>query len=946
MTSDTPDSLRLEVPGPRVAADLAGLAEHLAKGLAAGAALQDWSSVVTSLFGATETIQIRRTEGALAWQLLLSGIGEALADLASDHPPTVIDPTDVDNITSHAGREAIDLLIPVDFLDQPTTLQPVIWAKEALLAWLARRPGTANAQDLTNLGHRFDSAFVLGLRRAIRRDEARYRPLLALRDDPTRPAWQVLEDWRLYRAQLIADFRAAPVFEESFALDQIYVPLNAWHSVKQDSDAKPDPKPHRTVIKLTDDILAWLRGEREDGRLRLISGGPGSGKSSAMKALAADLAERGNKENPTDVLLFPLQRFHWRTGIVESVAATLNAYAQQMRHNPLDSVHLSSRKIPLLIVFDGLDELSASAETSEAISATFLRELSTSMRSWSGRPVWTIVTGRDAIFGNVEGPTTPLPGKRFFLLPYYIQGRRRGMRHRSFHDPNNLLLVDNRKEAFRRFAAATGAPSKDAPSAYRRSALVDVTAQPLLNYFFLTSEPSDQMDGNVARIYSRLFQRLHTRNRNLSNRLQDSGKPGAGLSQEQFDRVFEAMAVACWRTGGSRVANWGQVMAEVRREDSYLPPGGPALGEIFDSHMREAGAQKPFRLAAAFFMRNQKATGVEFTHKSFGDYLYARRLVRAITEMADELRQTHATLREMLARWESLTADQQMSNEVRRFVEFEVDATIDVQTRRKQHRVLAPVVGDLFREGRKLTSAGSMRRAEQRSSQMEEALFVAWHALWSPTKSRRYWSLGEGTGDLLWRALARQGNAHGVNGRSVLSRCMSGADLSETDLSGADFRDADLSHASFAKAQLSFVNFHGADLVGANFREAEADDATFDLAELGAADFSKAFLVSARFRHADLTRATFRHAFAMDTNFAAANLRDADMQKSDLKEANFNLANLKDTNLKAAVLEGSYCEGARNLSAEISKSLGPNGRIGVTKRRRIRRLRPSGAQQG
>ena len=735
--------------------------------------------MAASLSKAAETIEIKQSEGALAWQLLLTDIGEALTEVANQQPPTLVNERDVATISKRVQQEATDLIIPVDFLDHPWTLPPVALAKNTLLKWLAPPADSAVPQDLVNLERRFESALVLGLHRAIRGDEAHYRPLFDLRKDPTGSAWQVLEDWRQYRAWLISEFRTAPVFDESFAIDQIYVPLNAWHWGQQETNGETEPKKVRAVVNLNDDMLAWLRGERGNGRLRLVSGGPGSGKSSAMKALAATLTEEGNNNRPTDVLLFPLQRFQWRSGIVESVEATLNTYTDQMRHNPLDPSHLRERKeTPLLLIFDGLDELAASTQVSEAISATFLRELNTTLRNWDHQPVWVIVTGRDAIFGNIEGPTTAPPGERFQLLPYHVR------RRRTYHDPDSLLLTDNRKEAFRRFAEAKGQPSDDLPEMYRNRNLHDVSAEPLLNYFLLTSGPDKISDGNLAQIYSTLFERLHACNR------QDAGKPAAGLDQEIFDQVFEAMAVAAWRTGGTRAASWDEVLTEVDREDSYLQSAQSKLRDAFDTQMLDRGAQKPFRLAAAFFSRNEQATGVEFTHKSFGDYLYARRLAKAIASMAEELILTPAVEEGMLHRWEKLTSDRRMSQEVRRFLELEIEATVGTETLAKRHNVLTSVVERVFREGWQVTSETPPRRVEQRGSQMEEALFIAWHAMWRPEENRRYWKLGENTGDLLYRALARQGSAHGLQYDSVFVCSWSGADLR-----GAAFGNLNLSAA-------------------------------------------------------------------------------------------------------------------------------------------------------
>ena len=930
--SETPNTIRLVIPKARIAADLKGLARHLSEAAIHSVLLQDWSSVVASLSRAADAVKVKRDEGELAWQLLLTGIGEALTELANLQPPTLVNQADVDIIVERVGREATDSLVPVDFLDRPWNLRPVALAKNTLLKWLAPPADTPLQQDLANLSRRFDSALVLGLRRVIRRDEPRYRPVLALREDPTAPAWQVLEDWRLYRSRLVAAFSAAPVFDESFALDQIYVPINAWYGVKVERDAKTDKKERRRVTRLTDDMSAWLRGERGSARLRLISGGPGSGKSSAMKALAADLAQNGNNGRPTDVLLFPLQRFQWRTGIIESVAATLTAYSDHMRHNPLDPDHLRDRHTPLLLIFDGLDELTASTEASEAISATFLRELSSALRAWGDRPVWAIVTGRDAIFGNVEGPTVALPGQRFNLLPFHVREHEPDAHDRSeYHDPDRLLLIDNRIDAFRRFAAAKGDPSADPPKAYANDDLHDISAQPLLNYFLLTSGSNATVDGNLARIYSHLFQRLHARNRNVDSLPQDAGKPGAGLSQDVFDRVFEAMAVAAWRTGGTRAASWEEVLAEVNREDSYLPFGTAKLRDVFDSQMMDSGARRPFRLAAAFFVRNEQATGIDFTHKSFADYLYARRLAKALATMADELNLTAAVGPEMLGRWEALTSEHRLSSEVRRFLELELDATVDTETLNRRHDVLTPLVERVFRDGWPIVAETRPRRAEQRSCQMEEALFIGWHAMWRAAGDRRYWRLGENTGDLLYRALARQGSAHGLQGRLDFVRSWSGADLRGAKLSDVYLFGANLRDANFENADLNASRLQNADLRRANLRDADLEDAVLTGANLQGADlrgaihgeyYYQANLIGANLCGADLYRVKLVHANLTGGNLRGSDLREADLERanlrgSDLKGANLEGANLEGANLEGANLEGANLEGANLEGANL-----------------------------
>ena len=924
MVSDTPNSIHLEVSKHTVAADLRGLARQLAQAAAQGVILQDWPGVVASLLAAATTVRVEPTPGTLAWELLLIGIGEAVSELANDQPPHELHQDDVAHINSKLDREAQDLLVPADFLDHPWSLPPVKLAKHTLLSWLAPH-GRESAHDLVNLGHRFDSALVLGLHRTIRENEVRYRPLFQSRTDPMGQAWQVLEDWRLYRAHLRAEFRAAPVFDETFALDQIYVSLNAWRLTEQDSNQAEEQKRVREVVRLTDDVVAWLRGERGNGRLRLVSGGPGSGKSSAMKALAAQLAEGNEHEDVADVLLFPLQRFHWRVDVIESVKVTLNDYDDKMRHNPLEADHLRNRCTPLLLIFDGLDELSASTEVSEAISATFLRQLSTSLRNWSERMVWVIVTGRDAIFGNVEGPTTGLPGERFQLLPYHIREREPGLANRSaYHDPTELLAGDKRIEAFNRFVRAKRGRSEALPKAYARDELHDVSSQPLLNYFLLTSGPDKIVDSNIARIYKHLFERLHARNRNISNRPRDAGKPGAGLTKEMFDRVFEAMAVGAWRTGGTRAATWADVLVEVEREDSYLRDGDERLSTTFQSQMHDRSAQRPFRLAAAFFMRNEQTTGVEFTHKSFGDYLYARRLARALKDMATQLTVAPAVETEMLRRWADLTAEQRMSYEVKRFLELELEASVETNTARQWHGVLTPVVKRVFSNGFEVTGS-TQRRAEQRSCQMEEALFIAWHALWRRTEDEPYWSFGSETGELMRRAQARQASVQDRLYGQMFQRSWAGVDFGSLSSFAASFFWADLTGANFRNAMLRHANLQFVTLVGADLRRARFDNARLDYCLLHGANCKRTMLKDACLRNAnlmdsDLRRASFRRAVLIGARLDGADMRRADLRRADLRLASLVWADLRGSDFRRADLRGASLENADLRGADLRRA--------------------------
>ena len=93
---------------------------------------------------------------------------------------------------------------------------------------------------------------------------------------------------------------------EDFSLRQIYIPLRTYVEQEKKNQPKNQEKEYeRVVMDLHSAIRDWLQQENRLDGLRIIWGGPGCGKSSFTKMLAAELAERGDR-----VLLIPLHEIH------------------------------------------------------------------------------------------------------------------------------------------------------------------------------------------------------------------------------------------------------------------------------------------------------------------------------------------------------------------------------------------------------------------------------------------------------------------------------------------------------------------------------------------------------------------------------------------------------------------------------------------------------------
>ncbi|MEH2461786.1 MAG: pentapeptide repeat-containing protein [Nostoc sp.] len=128
---------------------------------------------------------------------------------------------------------------------------------------------------------------------------------------------------------------------------------------------------------------------------------------------------------------------------------------------------------------------------------------------------------------------------------------------------------------------------------------------------------------------------------------------------------------------------------------------------------------------------------------------------------------------------------------------------------------------------------------------------------------------------------------------------LSGANLRRTNLSDTDLSGAYLSLTDLSHANLNHANLSDTDLSGANLSGADLSGANLSGADLGGADLS-----GANFSDAVLYEAKLSGADLTDGNLTNANLTGAYLGFSDFGDWFLNGANLTNVNLKGANLSG------------------------------------------
>ncbi|MDX2247132.1 MAG: hypothetical protein SF052_10170 [Bacteroidia bacterium] len=446
------------------------------------------------------------------------------------------------------------------------------------------------------------------------------------------------------------------VFGESFSLSDIYIQLRACYQTRT-SDA-PNKK---IVIDLTRHLDSWLESANANDTIRVISGGPGSGKSAFSKIYASYCAEKGEIR----VLHIPM---HYLT-LKDDITDLVGRFAKErgLKENPFE---LNEK---VMVIFDGLDELSMQGRLAEEIARNFIDLVTKEINlknTRSGPKLFVLITGRDLA---VQSGETYLrkEGQILYLLPYlaYLA--------KEFDDPEELLNVDQRNLWWKKFGQLKGYGYVGLPQELQSPDLKEITAQPLLNYLVALSYTHKTYDftGSISlnEIYANLIESVYNRGYEESGRttpIHKSLEHREGLfSLPEFEKVLEEIAIATWQ-GNGRTTTVNAI--EQRFKES-------GMKKVLESFQRNAESGVTNLLAAFYFRKSEEISGTEktfeFTHKSFSEYLTARRIVKIfVNYIHEELERKKQDsdrgidISEALEKWAKLTGPAKIDTYIRDFL--------------------------------------------------------------------------------------------------------------------------------------------------------------------------------------------------------------------------------------------------------------------------------------
>jgi len=841
----------------------------------------------------------KKPSNTIAYQPLIEGITEMLTDN--------------------------DLLIDDQFFKNPRSFLSTQLPEFGAMYHRCLEECGASPQEAINITRHLPSYFTFAVYDYVIKNYDQYQKLYNLLNHPVAEAARKEYEWAAYFAHLQKEVEL-PVFGETFSLKDLYVPLRAYYEKKEKKElglaiegAKDNTRKETHIISLTDNFNGWLNDTGGKNNLRMISGGPGSGKSSFAKMWAASLAENNRR-----LLFVPLHRIDYKSDIIDAI----NTYFTRrllFSSDPIDNKGKNENAETMLIIFDGLDELIMGNETSRSAAQNFLSELR--RLCFHQKNLRVLVTGRPIAVQNVETQLRGNEEQLIHLLPYYLQETLSG----TVIDNRELLLIDQRNDWWNNFhKLKADTTSKGLPTELDNDNLHPITSEPLLNYLvaLLWSKDADSFSQstNLNEIYDRLINQVYDRDYEPNS---DTHKQ---LPPDKFFLILQEIAVCAWHGGDVRVTSVNKIETHIKKKKQ--------VSKYFDSYKDSAQAGLSKLLTAFYFKKfeGQNSTNdesFEFTHKSFGEYLTAKAIVTLSRSTQKNIAAHEKSKNEeinqgydqekALSKWMSIFSPTALDEDIIEFIKGEL-IILEKKEPGIAHKIQLTLIS-ILKEAfyNKITLSNDARKTYKAEtiqvSNLLNALIVMIGITASIAKELSVLGFSDEKLGILFHYLHTNFSVTPIGFKNLAY-----LDLSEANLMGGNLRNVNLSEANLSEANLGEANLWGAnlwkaelwgasmvgtnlfggDLRGANLSSADLWGANLSCADLAVANLVGTDLGGANLSEANLILANLKGADLRGANLSRANLSEANLSGANLSEASFWGANLSEANLMEAMVDSVY----------------------------------------
>lgn len=795
----------------------------------------------------------------------------------------------------------------------------VFQAARKALPQLLMSASTGSKLDLDTLDERFDAALRSGSARVVSDDPDYYNPLEAALTSLGGIGARRDADWSRHHHWISTQFTDTIVFSpdenEKTPVESVYLRLRCFWNEADETTLENSRQPTEYLKAHVSDIhstaMDWvLNGDKADA-IRIVTGGPGSGKSSFARSFAYEVMQNGKYR----VAFVRLQYARLTGSLLDDIAKYFSTYDSKVTGKgnaglPRSPIELRKEdNTPLLFIFDGLDELTTNDDASKKFATDFILSLSQALLPLNsdGSRICALVLGRN-IACEAAMKAANIPLKKMLNVAQIAPMSRTTCRLSEHNidesddcfDPHSLMQIDQREEYWRKWAVAKGLPAGDVPQPVTDDRMEKLNVEPLLLHLLVISKycgPDWELAAeNRNLVYMDILQKIYQRNKSKSHDIT------ADLEEGEYFLLLECLGLAAWRgngrTGDDSIFKTIRKL-HINREKKYKDMRSSQLASVaLNLHTRGAG--------------QDGGEGYEFIHKSFGEYLAARGLVSHALRMAKKLEDSEPE--DHLRSWVELIGPAELTPEIVRFIFDEAkrlgEGEITVADKKLFNDfffVLAgegPPVHQVFPElswkeceararcalstAMALTSAisTSLVNVAQSDTERAEARFE----LPASKELLGIRNIFERTGITSEKPIQLAMRGLNLNSNRVWS-----VNLSRAQLCGSSFVSS-----SFIRCILINTNFSHCDMRAVDFTLADAPDANFSHSDLRGATFVNARLEHAIFEGSDLSQLPKHHGLNLrkrlgpngSTVFSGANLESASFSLTNCDHVNFSRVNL------------------------------------------------------
>jgi len=798
---------------------------------------QNYINATAETVNSIESLQIEKSNGNIAWTLINRAMIKTVIDLLLEKIQ-YFDEHDIE--TYEIDKQFNDLLGNADytiddtFFNKPHEVQFVQDAKNIIIDFY--KLFELEEFEIRNILERFNSYFTYALINEYRQNYTQYLTLKDIVKTPFSDIEKRNLEWSNYNKWIEKQINET-IFDETFSLNQIYIPLKAYYKEKYKD--KNDEYQH-IIVDIEKELTSWIKKKEQNNALKIVRGGPGFGKSSFFKMFSYTLSQNGYK-----VLFIPLHRINIDGEMQDSVKKYLTN-TELLSTDPFEEDRL-------IIIFDGLDELTMQGKNISESAKLFVEEINRQLLSKNQEKckLQIIISGRDVVIQQNESEFRK-EKEIIRLLPYYINKYEKKS-FKNLTDKNKLIDLDQRDAWWNKYAKLKNKSYQTLPDELKNEELDDITSQPLLNYLIALSYDRGEVDfskeTNLNVVYKDLLVGVY-------DRKYDGDCIHKSVSKFEIDDfiiILEEIGYCTWIGDGRKTS--------VKKLNTHFEQTG--LDTLLADFIKEA-EKGIFSLLTSFYFKksNPNSTGdetFEFTHKSFGEYLAAKKLVNEIKNIEkqyslrieDKRKKDGKSLEESLIDFTNLFGYKDIDKDLHKFIKNEIDLLNKEKTTSLKNiqKMLIEFINyaiDIYLPMEKTNFKNSFKESYNASVNAEKALLIfhstiaeytgiiskidvddnlafgRWISKLNPQRKGGYVFIYNFFNNLdFTNAIIEVKDLYSVN--------LENSNLSNTSLNRTNLEEANLHKANLHKANLHKANLNGANLEEANLHKANLEEANIKI---------------------------------------------------------------------------------------------------------------------